>query len=414
MSSEAVGRRDFLKGAAATLAVLAGKRGLAAADVPTPPASGTVVKLGVLGLGPWGREIVAVATRIPTIDLVAICDTYEPFLKRAAQTAPKATPLSDARALLDRRDVEGVVVATPSHLHKDLVLAAVQAGKHVYCEVPLASSLTDAEAIAKAAAGSKVQVMGGLQGRSNALWAHVFKFVKSGVLGEAAFVRAQWNRKDSWRRTAPSPEREQALNWRLAKATSSGLAGEIGIHQIDLISRYLGAMPIAVSGFGATTAWRDGREVPDSVQCVFEYPKNVRAVFTATLASSFAGAYAVFQGNKSSLLIKESRAWLVKEADAPLLGWEVYARKETVQDETGIALVADATKILQAGDEPGKVASVEPEKDALTLSLEAFARLIGEGGPSPCTADEAFRATAVAIRAHEATLANTRVEIAKP
>jgi predicted dehydrogenase len=411
MSSDTVGRRDFLISAAGTLAVLAGRRGLAAADLPAPPVSGPVVTVGVIGLGPWGREIVAAAARIPTINLAAICDTYEPFLKRAAQTAPKAAAIADYRLLLDRRDIQGVVVATPSHLHKDVALAALQAGKHVYCEVPLASSVVDAQAIAKAASDSKLHVMGGLQGRSNALWAHVARFVKSGVLGDHAFVRAQWNRRDSWRRAAPTPDREQALNWRLSRATSSGLAGEIGIHQIDLFSRYLGAMPVAVTGFGATTAWRDGRDVPDTIQCVFEYPKGVRAAFTATLASSFAGAHATFQGTKSSLLIKESRAWLVKEADAPLLGWEVYARKETVQDETGIALVADATKILQAGEEPGKLANVEPEKDALTLSLEAFARLIGEGGTSPCTADEALRATVVAIRAHEATVANTRVEI---
>ena len=411
MSSDAFGRRDFLKSAAATLALLAGKRGLAAADLPSPAPAGPVVKLGVIGLGPWGREIVTSASRVATIELAAICDTYEPFLKRASQVAPKAAAVSDYRALLDRRDLEGVVVATPSHLHKDIVLAALQAGKHVYCEVPLASTVDDARAIAKAAGESKLRVMGGLQGRSNALWTHVAKFVKSGVLGDPAFVRAQWNRKDSWRRTAPTPERETALNWRLARATSSGLPGEIGLHQIDLINRYLGAMPVAVSGFGAITAWRDGRDVPDTVQCVLEYAKGVRAVVTATLASSFSGAHAVFQGTKSSLFIKESRAWLVKEADAPLLGWEVYARKETVQDETGIALVADATKILQAGEEPGKVAGVEPEKDALTLSLEAFARLVGEGGTSPCTAEDALRATAVAIRAHEATLANTRLEI---
>jgi hypothetical protein len=82
-----------------------------------------------------------------------------------------------------------------------------------------------------------------------------------------------------------------------------------------------------------------------------------------------------------------------------------------VHDETGIALVADATKILQAGEEPGKVASVEPEKDALTLSLETFARLVGQGGASTCTAVDALRATAVAIRAHEATLTNARLEI---
>ena len=81
------------------------------------------------------------------------------------------------------------------------------------------------------------------------------------------------------------------------------------------------------------------------MSCLVELP-NGRANFRATLASSFGGAYTIFNGSNSSLLLKENRGWLIKEADSPLLGWEVYARKESVHDETGIAMVADATKLL--------------------------------------------------------------------
>src|SRR4030095_4372073 len=105
--------------------------------------------------------------------------------------------------------------------------------------------------------------------------------------------------------------------------------------------------------------WRDGREAADTVACVVEFP-NARASYRATLTSSFGGAYTVFQGKDSSLLMKENRSWMIKEADSPLLGWEVYARKESVHDETGIAMVADATKLLQAGKEPGKDGAVAP------------------------------------------------------
>jgi predicted dehydrogenase len=188
------------------------------------------------------------------------------------------------------------------------------------------------------------------------------------------------------------------------------LLGEIGIHQLDLMMRYLDALPTAVVGSGVVAAWRDGREIPDTVACLLEFPK-ARANFRASLASSFGGAYTVFQGRDSSLLMKENRGWMIKEADSPLLGWEVYARKEPVHDETGIAMVADATKLLQAGIEPGKASTVEPEKPALVLAFESFIRSIQQSVPSPCGAKEGFTATVAALKANEAAVANGRVEV---
>jgi predicted dehydrogenase len=186
--------------------------------------------------------------------------------------------------------------------------------------------------------------------------------------------------------------------------------GETGIHQLDLMSLYLDARPAAIVGTGAIAAWRDGRETPDTVACLIEFPKT-RASFRATLASSFGAAYTVFQGSDGSLLIKENRGWMIKEADAPLLGWEVYARKETVHDETGIAMVVDATKLLEAGLEPGKDGSVEPEKPPLVLAFEAFVGSIREGGAPVCGAGEGLAATVAALKANEAVLANGRVEL---
>src|SRR4029079_15884239 len=84
-----------------------------------------------------------------------------------------------------------------------------------------------------------------------------------------------------------------------------------------------------------------------------EYPAGVRVAVEATLASSVGGAHTLVRGSNSSLMLREKRAWLCKEADSPLLGWEVYAHKDSVLEESGIALVADSTKILAAGAEPG-------------------------------------------------------------
>ena len=78
--------------------------------------------------------------------------------------------------------------------------------------------------------------------------------------------RGQWNKKTSWRKASPNPDREKALNWRLYKETSLGLVGEIGIHSLDTAGWYLGSAPVSVTGFGGITQWQDDREVADTVQ----------------------------------------------------------------------------------------------------------------------------------------------------
>jgi predicted dehydrogenase len=384
---------------------------MAAGSVQELPPVGPPVKFGLIGIGQWGKEILATLSRLPSAHVTALCDTYAPYLKKGSEIATKAAAFSDYRQLLDSRDVEAVIVATPSHQHREIALAALQAGKHVYCEVPFATTLADAQAIALAAQESpKQRFQSGLQGRSNALYRHVSYFVKSGVLGVPAQVVAQWNRKQSWRRMAPAPEREQELNWRLSMKTSIGLVGEIGIHQLDLIGWYLRGHPISATGTGAIRHWNDGRDVPDTIQCILDYPNNVRATFSSTLVNSFSGCFTLFEGSDSSLMMREKRAWMVKEADSPLLGWEVYARKESIHDETGICLVADATKLIEAGKEPGKDGSLEPAQNALYLALEDFTRSIREGTNPAAGAVEGYQATAVAIKTNAAISSGTRID----
>lgn len=404
-------RRDFLKTTGGTLAALLSQRGLSAWQLERP--AGPIappVGIAVVGLGTWGREILTSLARLPSAKVVAICDTYSPAIRRSSEIAPGAASVADFRRALDLTSVEAVVVVTPTPTHAPIVIAALDAGKHVYCEAPLAASVADARAIAVAAgAHPKQTVQGGLQGRSNQLYRHVSQFVESEALGDIALVNAQWNKRESWRRPGPTSERERALNWRLEKG-SPGLIGEVGIHQIDLMLQYLGERPVRVAGGGSVATWRDGRETPDTVACLIEFP-HARANYRATLASSFGGTYTVFQGSNSALFMKESRSWMVKEADSPLLGWEVYARKESVHDETGIAMVADATKLLEAGKEPGTDGSAEPEVPPLQRALEEFIRCIRTGTAPACSAPLAYEATLVALKANEAVLANSHVDV---
>ena len=185
MSDDNIGRRDFLKTAGAgVLILLAEDESAAGRLIPETKPPGPPVNVGVIGLGQWGREILATFSRLDSALATVICDTYEPYLNKGREIAPRAALVSDFRRLLDSREVEAVVIATPSHLHREVALQAIQAGKHVYCEAPLASTIEDGRAIALASRGMpKLIFQAGLQGRSNALYRHVSQFVRSGVLG---------------------------------------------------------------------------------------------------------------------------------------------------------------------------------------------------------------------------------------
>ena len=324
----------------------------------------------VIGCGPWGREVLQTLSLLPNAPVVAFCDSYEPALRRAKEAAPNAESFTDFHKLLEKKEVQAVIVATPSHLHRAVVEAALAAGKHVYCEAPLATSLDDARAIAKAAkAAVKVNFQAGLQMRSDPQRHFLLPFIRSGACGKNVMARSQWHKKESWRRAASSPEREQAINWRLNAATSLGLIGETAIHQLDIIHWLINARPLAVSGWGSILTWKDGRDVADTIQAVFEFPDGVNYSADATLANSFDSSYEILYGTDSAVMMRESKAWLFKEVDSPLLGWEVYARKEQFYQETGIALVANASKLVKAqkeGEAP------PPEVTPLQHALAAF------------------------------------------
>ena len=314
------------------------------------PEAGRKVKVGVIGLGAWGREILDQLGRLEYAEVVAICDNYPAMVRRSATKAPNAKQFEDHQELLKSSDVQAVIVATGSHQHKDIVIAALNAGKHVYCEAPLAHTVEDARAIALAAKQATAQVFqAGLQSRSDPQRHFLFPFIRSGALGKSVMARAHWHKKQSWRQASPNAERERAINWRLRQATSPGLVGEIGIHALDQAGWLFNVDPVAVTGFGSTILWKDdGRDVPDTVEAVIEFPGGVRMNYNASLATSFDSECELLHGTDATVMMREvnseQKAWMFKEVDSPLLGWEVYARKDNFLDETGIVLAVGSSK----------------------------------------------------------------------
>jgi predicted dehydrogenase len=375
-------RRNFLKGSslAAMMTMMGGVRLFAQAEGERKvdaPIVGEKVKVAVIGLGPWGREILDQLGRLPQADIAAICDNYAPMVRRSATKAPGAIQTDDYQTILANPDIQSVIVATGSHQHKDIVIAALKAGKHVYCEMPLAHTIEDARAIALAAKQALTQLFqAGLQGRSDPQRQFLLPFIRSGALGKAVMARAHWRKKQSWRQASPSSDREKAINWRLQRATSPGLIGEIGVHALDQAGWFFNLAPVAVTGFGSTQLWRDdGRDVPDTVEAIIEYPGGVRMNYNASLATSYDSEAELLFGTDATIMMRQDgkgnqMAWMFKEVDSPLLGWEVYARKDNFFNETGIFLAAGSSKqsALVEGDTQAAPAALP----TLNYSLKSF------------------------------------------
>jgi len=381
-------RRDFLKGGSvATLMGLMGGVPLFAKPGAEPVGESkpdtAKYKVAIIGLGRWGREILNTLTLAPgakpgyQVEVAGICDNYPSALRRAGELVPGAIKTEDYTTLLANKDIPAVIIATPTHKHAAIVIAALKAGKHVYCEAPLANTIEEARAIALAAKDAPKQIFqAGLQDRSDPERLFLLPFIREGNLGKNLFTRGQYHKKYSWRQQSPNAQREKDLNWCLDKTTSLGLLGETGIHPLDQATWFYNQKPAAITAFGSVMAYaEDGRDVADTVQAVCEFRGGARAMYDATLGNSFEANYEVFYGTNGAILIRDSKAWMFKETDSPLFGWEVYARKTQFYTEfqtTGISLMAGASK---GAVTPAKEGDAKPAlSGALFSALGSFVR----------------------------------------
>ena len=446
-------RRDFLKGGSvATLMSLMGGVRLfgqtAAAPAGETKPAGPKYKVAVIGLGRWGREIINTLAVAPAakpggyqVEVAAICDSYASSVRRAGELVPTAAKVEDYKTILENKDIPAVIVATPTHKHKDIVLAALKAGKHVYCEAPLANNIEDAREIALAAKAAPKQVFhAGLQDRSDPERTFLLPFIREGNLGKFLMTRGQFHKKYSWRQQSPNAQREKDLNWCLDKSVSLGLLGEIGIHPLDQAMWFANVRPTAITAFGSILAFADdGRDVADTVQAICEFPGGARTIFDATLANSFEANYEVFYGTNGAILLRDSKAWMFKETDSPLFGWEVYARKTPFYTEfktTGISLMAGASKgvvTTSSSDENPALSSplfyslgnfvrncndytnaIADYTESFGDDQEGLLKHLAEKVHRHAAAGflEGYQATVTAVKASEAAQTGKRVEIA--
>jgi predicted dehydrogenase len=387
-------RRSFLRtttGALAGIAILP--------DLETVVRPRAPQRVGLIGVGRQGRAIIGELQKIPDVTITAVCDTSAARLRTARERAPGAEPVADYRAVLEKSDIGAVVVATPTHLHRQIVLDAIQAGKHVYCEAPVAHTVDDARAMATAAGNAKSTVAAGFQGRANPIYRRAASFIGSDTLRDPVSLIGQANRKTSWRFPASEPGTDQTVNWRLDPDVSLGLAGEIGAQQFDVATWLLAGLPARVSGRGSIRLHQDGRTVFDTVSAELTWPSGVTLQWGATLASSYGGQFEVLHCVNAAIRLAWTGAWLFKEVDAPTQGWEVYATKQQSFNDEGIVLVADATKLAAQGRlKQGAMLAESP----LYYALADWLTAASEGRPPACSMVEGANSTIIGIRCNEA------------
>jgi predicted dehydrogenase len=303
-----VNRRELLGGATAALVAtgLASKRDAAFASNASGlfVAAPTPVRVGVIGPGSRGKELIRHLLHVPGVEIAAVADVYAPRFAEVNLLVGRSVPSTkDYRELLARPDLDAIVIASPIYFHSEHVLAALRSRRPVYGEKSMAFTTEQCQEILTEAnrPGRLYQV--GHEYRYAPWVQEAIRKAHSGAIGEPTHVYGYWHRNNSWRRPVPSPSLEHLMNWRLYRESSGGLVTELGSHQIDIANWVFGAQPTKTLGTTSIVKWNDGRTVGDNVQATFNYPGGRRLFFSALTDNAKVGNDLWIYGTEGSIQI---------------------------------------------------------------------------------------------------------------
>src|SRR5271154_2936629 len=264
-------RRDVVKAAGEAAVAPAILTGRAASDQ---------MKYGVIGLGGRGGYLLKHLTKVDNGHCSAICDLDDAKLDKASATiGTSPAKYKDYRELLADKNVEAVIIAVPLFEHFQVTKDTLAAGKHTFCEKSLVFKPEEVHALRALVPQYPKQVLQvGLQRRYSKFYQLAKEMVDKGLLGDVTHVHAQWHRNPGWVMNG--------FNWRLFREYSGGLAAELASHQIDIADWMFGATPDSVLGVGGLDTWKDGRDVYDNIQLIYQYPNGRKLVYSAITTNS--------------------------------------------------------------------------------------------------------------------------------
>jgi predicted dehydrogenase len=318
------------------------------------------------------------AITVPGVKLLAVCDLYDGRLADAKRKwGADLSTTRDYREIINRKDIDAVIIATPDHWHKDISIAAMNAGKHVYCEKPMVHAISEGPAVVAAQANNKVVFQVGSQGLSSLGNEKAKELLKDGAIGKLNYAEGFWARmspQGAWQYPIPDDATPQTVDWdrfvanttkRAFDATrffrwrnyrdyGTGVSGDLFVHLFSSLHMITGsAGPNKVMATGGLRYWKDGREVPDVMLGMFDYPETaVHPAFNLSLRVNFVDGtggtnYLRMVGSEGSMTVEWDKVTLYRnapsqDANDPLLktkpsggaGQEyVYQRKAMLPPE---------------------------------------------------------------------------------
>ena len=333
-------RREMLAGAA----VLPGITGL---YWGYSKMSGSPVRTAILGTGGQGRSLIS-SINPDYVRIVAFSEIrpsnqrkgWETLQMKYGSAARDIELIEDYHRLLDRDDIEMVMIALPLHLHAPASIEAMQKGKHVLCEKLMAHSVTECKQMVRTARRTGRLLAIGHQRHYSYLYANALEVARQPeIMGDIRHIRAFWHRNqtgfgkpgadkgafDTWFPAVPAEDRnvdfakygyrsvEELVRWRVHGRTGAGLMAELGSHQLDasgiLLSGVCGkgdghpAHPVAVSGVGVTSYFTDGREIDDHVFLTYEYPKDVVVTYSSITTNALENYGEQVMGTRGTLAV---------------------------------------------------------------------------------------------------------------
>ena len=453
-----VTRRNFVKATGATAGVL-----IATGFSPFTYAQNSRLRVGCIGTGGQGSYHVRDGLYgVPDADIVAVCDVYKPHQENGYKLAwlsnagilieegdKGLTPAQqeklnkavepkkyfDYKEMLAKEKPDAVVIATPLHTHYQLSKDSLEAGCHVFCEKTMCYDIDQARDLVMTCnkTGKFMQV--GHQRRYNPLYNRAVSMAwYEGVLGRVNHIDCQWHRNNDWRRPignvklSPTERKyisdlSKHLNWRLYADTSRGLMTELATHQLDIAAWFLDAMPKRVIGFGGLDYWKDGREVDDNVNVVYEFevtPQSrgyhainarseyqdklkineaysVRVVYSSITANAKKGCSELVQGDDGTFEITEEGGSFFREPTSKVKWASSSSSQASSQENASVITSGGTLQLSNKAQQAGEPIVVNNEKSVDQLQFQAFANDIKYGGTPKANVMVGLRATIMAM-----------------
>ncbi len=399
------------------------------------------INVALLGTGTQGLRLLNTCLKIPGVRFRAVCDIWQAYNQRRASRLLKKfghtnNAYIDYRQMLEReKGLDAVIIATPDFLHAEHTIACLKAGLHVYCEKEMSNTLADAQRMVEAARQTDKLLQIGHQRRSNPRYIYCYeKLIRgAGLLGQITAVNGQWNRgvqaPFGWPRGTEIDRgilqkygyesMEQLRNWRWYKKLGGGPIVDLGSHQIDVYSWFLGTNPASVMASGRQNYYdKQTHEWYDTVMAVYEYKTDegsVSAYYQTITTNSCQGYFETFMGIEGTLVVSEkaSRCGVYREGRIEEKQWTKWVKKGYVKQIAG----------LQQEDKDDSVADVEPpspdiakyeipvEMDKLIHQphLENFFDAIRGKAKLNCPAEIGYETAVAVLKVNDAAAAGKRI-----